>query len=778
MEPAAWQFLRVRALILPVAAVLTGAWVGAVVAAEPIHAAAAAAALGFKGPEIFPVDFAASQLRAADLDGDGKLDLVIVNNARSRIQILWNQTGKTNRPVTVKDRGDVNELPPDARFRIDSVASEKRIAALAVADLNGDGRPDFVYYGGDPKELVFQANLGTNGWATPKRWPIDDALLTPNALAVGDIDGDGRPDVVLLAETHFYVLYQRADHGLSEPQRIPLSSEVKSVQIIDVDGDGRQDLLLVNWDSPTPYRVRFQNAAGQLGPEIHFAAPALRSYWADDLDGDHKAEIVGIAQNSGRASVANIVATEAQALAPGLVEGRFEIQPLSRTAKAKRGLAFADINGDGLPDLLAADPESGQMSLQLQQTNGTFGAAAVFPTLAGITDIAVLDWDGDGRAEVALLSQDEKQVAVTRLDDAGKLPFPTRVALKGRPLLLGSVRLNDGARVLAVVADNDGKRSLQLFNAAGSLRSLSLGESFKGSPVALVAHDIDQDGLEDLIILVPYEKARILRQVAGGEFEEIEMTLPGADGEKPWCATADVDGDGKAELLLAQKNFVRAVVLRKTGAQWDLDVREQINGAAGNSRIVAAAALKIGDDPTPVLFLLDAERRALSFVQRDAAGVWRVLRNIPLPVMEFGELQPLALGAKRPNSIAFLGQNLAAWQRLQGDVLELRELDGYETPINDGRLTDVVSGDLNNDGRKDLVFLETSKHYIDIVLFEKPHRLVPGNRWQVFEERTFRQSRAGSGLEPREALVGDVTGDGKPDLVVFVHDRILVYPQE
>jgi len=88
-----------------------------------------------------------------------------------------------------------------------------------------------------------------------------------------------------------------------------------------------------------------------------------------------------------------------------------------------------------------------------------------------------------------------------------------------------------------------------------------------------------------------------------------------------------------------------------------------------------------------------------------------------------------------------------------------------------------VSGDLNQDGRKDLVFLETAKAYLDIVIFEPPRRLVPAIRWQVFEERTFR-SRRGDATEPREALVEDVTGDGKNDLVVLVHDRILVYPQE
>jgi hypothetical protein len=121
--------------------------------------------------------------------------------------------------------------------------------------------------------------------------------------------------------------------------------------------------------------------------------------------------------------------------------------------------------------------------------------------------------------------------------------------------------------------------------------------------------------------------------------------------------------------------------------------------------------------------------------------------------------------------------NAAAWMPLEGDVWELTELDSYETPIKDGHLNDVISGDLDNDGRKDLVFLETGRNYLDLVMFDANHKLVPANRWQVFEERTFR-SRRSDLPEPREAAVADVTGDGKNDLIVLVHDRILVYPQE
>jgi hypothetical protein len=173
---------------------------------------------GFTGKEIFPIDNQLTQLRVGDLDGDGLNDLIVVNNARSKITLLYNQTGKTNLTAKSKTVGrrELNELPPDARFRIESIASEKRIACLVVADLNGDQKPDIAYYG-DPKELVILYNQGSNGWSAPKRWPIEDGQLSPNALATGDLNGDGRTDLVLLAENYVYFLPQQEDHTLGEP---------------------------------------------------------------------------------------------------------------------------------------------------------------------------------------------------------------------------------------------------------------------------------------------------------------------------------------------------------------------------------------------------------------------------------------------------------------------------------------------------------------------------------------------------------------------------------
>ncbi|HOX56072.1 MAG TPA: VCBS repeat-containing protein [Candidatus Paceibacterota bacterium] len=750
---------------------------------------------GFTGREIFPIDSQISQLHVADLDGDGLNDLIVVNNARSKINLLYNQTGKTNlagKPRLAGKR-EPNELPPDARFRIDSIASEKRIFSMAVTDLNGDRRPDLAYYG-DPRELIVLNSQGTNEWSAPKRWSIDDGQLSQNALATGDLDGTGRADLVLLAENCFYFLAQREDHVLEEPQKIPLSGTVKSIQVVDVDGDARSDSLLVNWDDRNPFRFRLQKQDRSLGPEIYFAMPSIRSYWADNLVADKQTQVITIAQNSGRAQVSEFTRKPAETLSGSFRQGQFQVWPLARTNKARRGSTWADVNGDGLPDLLVAEPEDGQVSLCLQQPDGSLAASKAFPTLAGISDLAVADWNGDGQPDIFMLSADERQVGVTRLDDKQRLPFPALIPLDGRPLALAAGALQAGAKpVLAVIVEPESKgdqgsqRLLVTRTADGKFRLQKLTRDFKSNPTTLAFHDADQDGHADLVILMPYENVKVLRQVPGKDFEELDVAPPGGAYElaQPWLSAADIDGDGKSELLLTQKNFLRAVVLQREAlapgstnqAAWTFIVKEQINGAGSNSRLAGATAVPNGPNAIPSLFLLDVERKALTLCERDHAGVWQVVRNVPLPVSEFTSLQPLALGASKTTAITFLGLNAVACLRLDGEVWELNELDGYETPIKDGHLTDVVSGDLDNDGRKDLVFLETARNYLDLVLFDARSKLVPADRWQVFEERTFR-SRRSDFAEPREAVVADVTGDNKNDLIILVHDRVIVYPQE
>jgi hypothetical protein len=747
-------------------------------------AAAVTNTFGFSGPEIFPIDQQISQLHVADLDGDGLNDIIVVNNLRSKINLLYNLTGKTNRAeASSASKLELNELPPDSRFRIDSVPAEERISALVVTDLNGDGRPDLVYFG-DAKDLVVRYNLGTNGWSEPKRWHFEDGRMDANALATGDLNGDGLTDIALLGDNGaVYFLAQQKDHTLAEPVKIPYSGTPKAIQITDVDGDGRNDLVFVDFDTAAPFRVRLQNTSGQLGPEIYFKAQPVRAFWLDNLAGDRTNYLITIVQATGRAEVSQFTRKPAEPLAGAFKSGQFQILPLNKTDAVQRGVLWADVDGDGRADLLVAEPESGQLSVYLQQADGSLAPPKTFPSLAGVSQIAVSDWNNDGHPQIFLLSRDENSVAVTKFDKNGRLPFPTPLPLDGKPLAMAVGALKPGGKpVLAIIVDKDGARSLVIRTADGRTTTQKLSDSFKSNPAALAIQDVNQDGLADLVVLIPYEKIKVLLQKKDGKFDELDVDPPGGAMEQPWLAAADLEGDGKTELLLPQKNFVRAVVLEQeakvdgstNAPNWVFRVKDQINGSASDSSIISLTAVANGKNTVPSLFLLDAEHKQLTLSERDTNGVWQVVKNIDLPATGFADLKSVKLGGA---AVAFTGQNSVAWLPLAGDVWELAKLDDYDTPIKDGYLNDVIAGDLTGGGRKQLIFMETAKNYLDLVSFDKNRKLVPGDRWQVFEQHTFRGAQNAL-PEPRECAVADVTGDGKNDLIVLVHDRILVYPQE
>lgn len=744
---------------------------------------------GFAGKEIFPINPQIGHLQVADFNGDGLRDLAVANNARSRISLLYNLTGKTNRvdARVASLAREINDLPPDARFEIQSLTSEQQISCLVAADLNADGRPDIACYG-EPLELLVYFNEGDEKWSPPRRFAIPDGQKNLNGLVYGDLNADGRTDLLLLGENQIHQFLQDEAGRLADPVTIPFSGAVKGLQVHDINGDALDDLLLVDWENPYPVRFRLQDQRGRLGPEIHFAMPSIRSCWADDLDHDARTEIVTISSKSGRAQIASFVTHPAPALTGGFLAGQFQTLPLPIAQKGGRGTIWADIDGDDRVDLLFSLPDSGQLTARLQQADGSLGVSRTFPSLSGISEIQVDDWDADGIADIFLLSATEHHIGVTRMDSHGKIPFPSLLAVGGNPLAMTSGLINkDRPPQLAILTDQQGARALEIHGADGRIHRQALNPQFRSNPTAMSLQDADQDGAADLVVLIPYEKLKLLRQQSGTpDFEEIDLPPPGGNTSAPWISSADVDTDGLPELLLAQNNFVRAVVLSpKESAgndgpaanRWEFSIKDQINGMSADSRIVAATALSLDELPVPVIFLLDAKYKSLTLCERDAAGVWKAVRNLEIPLSEFESLEPLRLGDDHRPCLALLGRNAVSWMALQGDRWMFEELDGFETTIDKGWLLDVIAGDLNGDDRKDLAFLEGGKNHIEIVQFDKQSKLKTAIHWQVFEKRSFRNQRNPS-PEPREAAVADLTGDGRNDLVIIVHDRILLYPQE
>ena len=121
-------------------------------------------------------------------------------------------------------------------------------------------------------------------------------------------------------------------------------------------------------------------------------------------------------------------------------------------------------------------------------------------------------------------------------------------------------------------------------------------------------------------------------------------------------------------------------------------------------------------------------------------------------------------------------------RHLSSDIaFDLENVLSWETRVRDGRYAHLAVGDVNSDGRDDIVLVESRKNYLDILTYEPSEaiiRIVQGTRFQVFEQKSFgRESPMGT-AEPRELVIADVTADGAADIVAIVHDRIVIYPQD
>jgi len=186
-------------------------------------------------------------------------------------------------------------------------------------------------------------------------------------------------------------------------------------------------------------------------------------------------------------------------------------------------------------------------------------------------------------------------------------------------------------------------------------------------------------------------------------------------------------------------------------------------------------------DGVPEVVLADAAGRCLSELKRDKMGMYNIVENFQIGPLNLERFLAGDLAGTGKPLLLLLGQNDFTLLRPGEPVTALKELASYETPVRNGRLETLAAGDLNNDGRLEFLASEGTHNLMELLVWKpEEKRIVRALNWQIFESRSFAGSRhAGpGGPEPREIEIGDVTGDGKPDVVLLIHDRVLVYPGE
>lgn len=766
----------------------------------PANADDISAYYGFDEMEIIKLDRQIKNLRITDFNRDGRGDIAVVNNRKARIELLIQRQdiGPAEKPATVDPNDiDVNEINPPSRFDKQQIGVSQKIAGFATGDLNSDGMADLAFYGEPPKALYVilqKAGKSTSlTWGAKEKIKIDDGLLVSKALLCADVNSDRRDDLVLAGRDAVYLVLQKDDGSLAAPVKYPTTSTTLGLEIGDLNADGRADLILITADSDKPIHVRFGLATGQLGPQMKFFIEKPKSYTVtiSDCGGTDGDRILSVESKSERLSCYRFMAAE-PAVGGDSPDWPVLFYPLEAAKEsANRDLALGDFDGDGLADLVISDPDAAELILYRQIAGLGLAEPVRFPAFSDITNLSAGDIDADGKDELAVLSFKEKILGVSKFAN-DRLVFPQPVDLVGEPLAMELADLDSDGKLdcLYVFSNTGDARFLSVIYNPGlrgdaapkpSHKPLKL-EKLLSNPDGLKVLDVDQDGLADCLIFIRYEQPILVRQVKKGRFRVIDSPRSQASLIKDALATsiavADIDARPGAELLIAQKNFARSLVFAD-GRKWK--IIDQYNAKTTENNISGVGVFDIDSDGALEILLLDGQKGRLQILALEPDKTYRLRKELEPGKWDIKKMLFAALsGGSAKSIVLFDGDKFALITPSPASgTSELRQEYSYETKIKDGGYGQLTTGDINSDGRADIIMVEHKRNHIEILALDQNFMPTPAMRFKVFERKSYRNARRLTPfVEPRELAVADVTGDGKADLVTIIHDRIIIYPQD
>lgn len=747
----------------------------------PVHADDdISARFGFDGLDIYKVSFRSGNLLPGDFNHDGKQDVLVVDNSKSRIDLFQQRDASANdQPETAKS---VNEILNDRRFEHRKLPVDFRIASLTVGDLNSDGRDDIAYIG-VPDRLIVLLQQDDSRFEAAPEIRLSGVSQSSWAIDAGDLNQDGKEDLVVLGKGETWILRQ-ADDGFERPEKLLNTSDQLAIaRVEDLDGDGRNDLCYLSANGQdTNFCARLQDERGQLGAELQFDVKRQRSLTTENIDGEPGVEILTIDPLTNRVKVLKLVKSEQQAgeLSGKLVQYGFGGSVGSRD----RDLAIGDIDGDGRTDLVATDPSGAQVFVFRQQTDTGLDLGTAFPGLQGASQVRIGKTSANGPMEVVTLSDKEQSIGLSSMQE-GRLSIPQVLPTAGEPVALEMADLtgDDLDEIIYVSRERSGRSSdyfVRILVRTGDewkhREEKGLEVDLSSSPDRLSVGDLNRDGHPDFLISQGSERQQIiLLSDEAGKLSVIEpgegFTLGTVDTGAIYLGTKE-----QPAVVVSQENFARSFQLDEQN-HWQL--LEQFNANEPNAKLSGAVLIDLDGKPGDEVVLVDTGVKRLRVLRKekdsDQYSSWKEIElgDFSLTFARKADLN----GDQQEDLLLFGGSRFAVLFAGRTDP-ELKEIAFYETDLEKVFFADVVAGDVSNDGQTDLIILDTRSHYLEVLDYTAENGLRHALHFQIFEEKSFSSSDEGGGAEPREGIVADVTGDGLNDLVILVHDRLIVYPQD
>jgi hypothetical protein len=338
----------------------------------------------FQAQQTFGTGFQPYSIAVSDVNGDGRPDLVVANEGSSSVGVLL---GNGNGTFQTEQTFATGENP---RF-------------VAVADLNGDNRPDLVVtnngVNGSLGDTVSVLLGNGNGSFQPQQTFATGTV--PKAVAVADLNGDGKPDLVVVNDVSdsVSVLLGNGNGTFQAQQTFAVGSYPQSLAVADLNGDGRLDLVVGGHS----VSVLLGNGNGTFQPQQAFDAGGVQRFVAvSDMNGDGRPDLV-IANNNSPGTVSVLL---------GNGNGRFQAQQTFAAGTTPFSITASDLNGDGMPDLVVANAASNSVSVLLGNGNGTFLAQQTFATGTNPFSVAVSDVNGDGRPDLVVANYNSNTLSV------------------------------------------------------------------------------------------------------------------------------------------------------------------------------------------------------------------------------------------------------------------------------------------------------------------------------------------------------------------------------
>ena len=348
--------------------------------------------------------------------------------------------------------------------------SQQGPSNIVVGDFNGDGKPDLAVANfGDWNVYVLLGN-GDGTFQVARSVYFNGGGARFWYIAEGDFNGDGKLDLAVTdySNNNVSVLLGNGDGTFQAPRTFPVGIHPAQVAVGDFNGDGKPDLVVSNVDSNT-ISVLLGNGDGTF--QAAQSLPVGLNPWYFALGDFNSDGILDLAvADYGCSQECHPSPSNTVLVLLGNGDGTFRPAPNLTVGNGPAGVAVADLNGDGKPDLVVANFDDNTLSVLLGNGDGTFRAAQTFGGVGPKPQtVAVGDFNGDGKPDLVAPNYGSNSISVLLGNGDGTFQAAQNYLVDSAPVFVAVGDLNgDGKPDLAVADLHTFNISVLINNSGGS----------------------------------------------------------------------------------------------------------------------------------------------------------------------------------------------------------------------------------------------------------------------------------------------------------------------